>query len=590
MIDVEPLIEDRLDRWVPPVDPGEADWGDVLRRSGADAGGRLRRRLLAISIAVAAVAAIVATPLGGAIVRGVGDFSAWLTGVPGKPADPAEQEAFERANNRSWSAFPDGPMLRTLIETNVGGHVYELFGFRSGGSFCLRLVARGLNGSPVVSCAPSTELRVASAPALVVLTDHPFGLSHVIPVGQEYVPPTSSATFGVVADGVDAVELVTDHGTRRAIVRSNAFLLISARPKVGQRVRKVLALTPGRRRAVPFVSAPFGTWDTPARSSAKPTGPSQVERTIKGGRIAWIERRELRGEAIPDGAPYARGPTVKGFDFARLLTPDPESHMRILVGIGSLGRYGVKPGEDALCSALVAGGGSGGTCSSLAGLFRRGPLMWSQSLIGGGDQYETISGVASDDVARLEIFFATGERRPVPLRDNAFLVQAARAKYPVRLVAYDDDGLVVAVDTLPGDAAAGAGPRPVGRWRTILTSRDERGEEARLRIARSSRGGLCHEFRLPGGAGGGGCAVKDPRRPKLALGFSPGWLTGTVGSDVAAIELRFADGARRRVTPTRGFVLTPIPSERDRELTLVVGFDSRGRTIAQQRFRRHAPG
>jgi hypothetical protein len=581
MIDVEPLIQDRLDRRVPRVDPAGADWNDVRRRAGADPSSR-RRSLLALTAAVGAGAAIVATPLGGAIARGVGDFSAWLSGVPGKPADRAEQEAFERANSRSWSAFPDGPKLRTLIETELAGRRYELFGFRSGGSFCLRLVARGLNGSPVVSCAPSAELRGAAAPALVVLADHPFGLSHVIPVGRDYVAPASSATFGVVADGVDAVELVTDHGKRRAIVRSNAFVSISARPEVGERVRKVFSLTAGRRVAVPFVSAPFGTWDTAARPAAKPTGPSQVERTIRGGRIGWLDRRELRGEAVPDNAPYAGSPMVKGFEFARLLTPDPESHMRVLVGIGTLGRYGVKAGQSAVCSWLISGGGGGGGCQSLAELFPRGPFSWSQALIGGGHQFETISGLASDDVARMEIFFATGERRPVPLRDNAFLVEAARAKYPLRLVAYDVDGRIVAVETFLGDAATGAGPRPVGRWQTILTARDEQGNEARLRIAPSSAGGICHEFRLPGGAGGGGCVSKDPRRPKLAVGFSPGWLTGTVAPAVAAVELRFADGARRRVTPTRGFVLVPLPSA----LSLVVGFDARGRTVAQRSFRR----
>jgi hypothetical protein len=595
-------VSEALELLVAPFDEGE-QWEDVLRRAGVadEVGPRPRRRLVLAAAAVAAVA-LAATAYG---VGRIGGFSAWLSGVPGVPADPAEQEAFEQANRRSWSAFPGGPELRTLIEQRVDDHRYELYGFRTGGSLCLRLVARGLNGSPAVSCAPLAELRGAEAPALVVLADHALGLkdASAIPAGQEYVAPTASATFGIVADGVIAVELVGDAGTRRARVEANAFLAVAAAPKVGERVREVFALTSdGRRVQVPFVSAPFGTWDTPAQSHREPRGPSQVERRVVGGRVAWIERREQRGEAPDPAAPYMRGPSGGGLEFARLLAPDPESHLRLLVGVGTLKRYGVPPGEQAVCYFLVAGGSAGGGCNPLNMLFPLGPFIFSQSLLGGGHQFETISGLASDEVARLEIFFATGERRPIPLRHNAFVVQTARAKYPIRVVAYDRDGRVIGIETRGGDAATDSGPRPAGEWRTALTVRDESGGVATLRIAPSSAGGKCYEYRLPGGAGGAGCHTGTPeKRPKLGLGVSGGgipgttwWVTGDVVAGVAEIELRFPDGTSRRVVPTERFVLVPVPLAATGEI-LVLGFDTRGEEIARQRLtvepsRRAAPG
>jgi len=608
MSDLDLLVMDALEDAVPYRREALPDWPDALARAGVQqgthghvrpAGDRpvqrrpvwLRRGALPLAAAALAAAVVaVATPAGSAVVRGIGDFSAWLRGVPGEPVGPAEQEAFERANRRVWSAFPDGPQLSTLIEREVEGRRFELQGFRSGGSLCLRLLARGLNGSPAVSCAPLQELQGATAPALVVLADHSLGLRNVVPVGQQYVAPEASATFGIVADGVTGVELVTDEGTRRAVVEANAFLSIDASPELGERVRAVFASArDGRRVEVPFVSAPFGSWDQPAPRDAKPTGPAKVERTVAGGRVGWLERREPRGVEPPADAPYMRGPMGGGLEFARLLAPDPQSHLRLLVGIGTLKRYGVPAGEQAVCYFLVAGGSSGGGCSPLDRLFPRAPFSFGQSLIGGGHQFETISGLASDEVARLEIFFATGERRPIPLADNAFIVQAARAKYPIRLVAYDAAGQIIGIETREGDAATYRGPRPVGAWRTVLTVEDEQGNAGRLRVARSSGGGRCYEYLLPGGAGGSGCDVKTSNRPKLGLGISQAagsaWLAGDVVAEVAEVELHFADGATRRLRPTERFILAPVDWDGDRRLTEVVGFDAAGDAIARQRFR-----
>lgn len=104
-----------LDLLVPPFDEEPEAWADVLRRASiapevAPRRDPRRRRALAGAVfAVAAVLALGLSPAGGALARGFGDFSAWLTGSPGQPASDDAQRAFEEGNARSWLRFPDGP-------------------------------------------------------------------------------------------------------------------------------------------------------------------------------------------------------------------------------------------------------------------------------------------------------------------------------------------------------------------------------------------------------------------------------------------------------------------------------------------------
>jgi hypothetical protein len=103
-----------------------------------------------------------------------------------------------------------------------------------------------------------------------------------------------------------------------------------------------------------------------------------------------------------------------------------------------------------VCYYLVTRGGAGGTCAALRELFRRGPLALTWGFSGAGQQFWIASGLASDDVARVTVFLATGERRPAALRDNVVIVRVAAAKLPARLVGYDSAGRVVAVQTVGG--------------------------------------------------------------------------------------------------------------------------------------------
>jgi hypothetical protein len=77
---------------------------------------------------------------------------------------------------------------------------------------------------------------------------------------------------------------------------------------------------------------------------------------------------------------------------------------------------------------------------------------------GGSGAFVTIGGVASDDVARLEVLLSDRQTAAVPLVDNAFVVDVPRANLPARLVAYDDADRVIGVSDPWADFGAGSSP------------------------------------------------------------------------------------------------------------------------------------
>ena len=261
--------------------------------------------------------------------------------------------------------------------------------------------------------------------------------------------------------------------------------------------------------------------------------------------------------------------------------------MRIVHAIGTLPRFGARAAQPSLCTYLLSAGGAGGGCSALSDPFPRGPFVSSQSLFGGGDQFATISGRATDDVSRMELFLATGARIAVPLRDNAFIVQVPRTQFPARLVAYDSDELVIGIEHFRTDPVAQTGPQPVGRWRLVATARAETGEIARLRLARGSNGGTCYTIRITGGAGGSGCSPRrDFSGPPLQLGINSTptaqFLSGQVKPGVARVDVRLADGSELELRVVEGFVLVALPP--GLKPVEAVGVDAAGAVVARYRF------
>src|SRR5688572_21662488 len=107
-------------------------------------------------------------------------------------------------------------------------------------------------------------------------------------------------------------------------------------------------------------------------------------------------------------------------------------------------------GGGELCVFLFTRGTGSGGCGPARDRFRRGPVSASWEYIGAGRQFLLGSGVVTDEVARLGLFLATGERRPVALSNNVFVLRALRARFPVRLVAYDRAGRIIGIETHPG--------------------------------------------------------------------------------------------------------------------------------------------
>ena len=274
-------VSEALELYVSPFDEEPQAWADVLRRASTASEAkplnrRRRRRLLAsVALAAAALVALGASPVGGAIARGFGDFSAWLTGSPGEPASEEARSAhFDKANKRSWMGFPDGPKLRRLIVTEAAGGTFELFGFRSGDSLCLHLTVEGIPTDVdfATGCTPLEELRRAEAPAVVSVIDLPFGRQDVPPNEDGFIPARAQVVFGVVADGVSGVELTTNRGgVSHAIVANNTFLAVTDHPPLGVLTREITVTSEdGDRLAVPFAPAVYAGDEPTAKPGVAP--------------------------------------------------------------------------------------------------------------------------------------------------------------------------------------------------------------------------------------------------------------------------------------------------------------------------------
>ena len=588
MIDVEPLIREELERRVPPTEPDLADWGSVLRRAG-EPGRRRRLRSGAVALLIVAALALAASPLGGAIVRGVGGFSSWLVGEPGKPAAETEQQRFEQAGERSWADFPERPALRELIHAEVGGATYTLYGFRSGNAFCLRLVVLGIRGAgPQLGCLPRHELEQSRDLAIPLKANVGFG--HVGRLPRTIAdPPTVSralASFGFAADSARRIELVSDDGTSPALLASGAFLHVLDRPSRGTWIRSALARDESRRaHVVPILLA---TQEQPSGSlplSAK--GPARVERQVRGGTIGWFTQREPRGaplEGSPRLPPRLGACCLLGA-FARVIQPDARDFLRMLVAESDLGR---QPEGEEICRYLITRGGVGGGCAPAKQLFSRGPLALSWGFSGVGQQFWIVSGLASDEVARVEVFLGTGEQRPAPLRDNVVIVRVQAAKFPARIVAYDARGRVIGIETI--GAQRGDGARPVGAWRVVLRAQANPGPLALLHVARSSVGGRCLQLELVDHSASRRCYPASSRRPLELSQQSTrraAFVYGRAAADVASVELRYRDGDVETVKPVRGLLLHAVPSRHARDghrLTIAVARDAEGNEVTRQRL------
>jgi hypothetical protein len=577
-----------LDRYAWPPER-RADWQDVLERASLVKPRRPRRAFAFAAAVLACLTLGLATPLGSAIRSSVSDFSDWLAGTPGTPVSPEEQRAFDESNEKSWAAFPGSPDLRRLVRADVDGVTYDLLGFRSRGSLCLRVVASGEARGSTLLCAPVSELRHDDGPVRVVLADWPVGKGEKTgKIGFEtYRAARAQVTAGIAADGVEAVELVDEQGSHQVSVEANAFLYVAERPDAGQRVTHIRArLADGRTVGVPFTVSPRGPAPSFGGAAGEPGGPKVVERIVEGGTIGWITRREERGEPLDEELRKRVGVLAAG-EFGRLITPDPDSPKRIAVTIGER-RFPHRPpqGPSAWYTVLSGGGGSSSNVQ-LDNMFPRGPFTFSYGSMGAGDQFATFAGLASDDVARLEIFTATGNRIDVPLKDNAYLAEVALARFPAKLVAYDAQGRVIGIEETHRDE----GPFTVTGPPILDLELSAEGTTVALRAQRTKEGGQCWYARARGklGLNASSCIPKEWTQAPLrvgTLGSPPVFVYGRARSDITRIELRYRDGSTHAIVPGQeGYVLETVPAGGSASpIKELVGLASDGKVVSRQRY------
>jgi hypothetical protein len=620
MTDVESTFRAELNRML-AVD-ATPDWEGVLA-SAREAGGGARGRRLGIAVAVLLATAAVAlvTPLGGAIARGLDEFATWLTGEPGTPVSEEEQRAFEQENRgRTWRGFefPRGTQLRRLITRRVGDSTIELLGFRSGHSLCLRLVVSGALKERATECAPLAELRRQGGAVRVLVADEHVGRGDKEAwYGLDrYLSAKLLVTAGIAADGVEAVVLRDDAGRHEVPVESNAFVYVAEEPEVGQRVREVWARTAAGLVAVPL-SAPLWTVFGPAGTprSAPPPAPP-VEREVSGGRIGWLEAREERGEPLDVIPPQVLNPPpLQRFPVQSLLgphvvfgrvveAPDPARSFRLALALSA-----DRPGGEVkyLCTVRFEGNAASGGCVLYPDLFERAPFHDGGGRYGAG-AFNTMTGIASDDVARLEILLADGTRIDVPLADNAFIVDVPRAGLPGRVVAYDSGGRVISSSqtvTEPSLCCVSSGPGEPAPGKPELLWRAEgpNGSHSELSVGPSTLGDECMFIKT---------YVDDRKRaPSIqchwqSFARSPvqvnnGWrgrrrfVNGRVRDDVKSVRIRFADGETVVVKPRRGYVLYALPADRftgmqARRAVGADGLDASGRVVATVSFPRPRGG
>jgi len=183
------------------------------------------------------------------------------------------------------------------------------------------------------------------------------------------------------------------------------------------------------------------------RAAASPPGPTHIQRHVSNGTVHWLFAHKPRGQSLAQ-AHIALLSTVgahwQPVRFARAITPDPRSQIRVVLSlIGKRGRN--------ICMTVYLGHASGGGGGCAIGLLLK-PFNYditshmNPSCSSCSDV--VVAGVASDDVARMELFLPD-RHRPVPLRDNVFLVTLGPSVSAWSLVAYDRNGLVIGRSSPP---------------------------------------------------------------------------------------------------------------------------------------------
>ena len=551
-------IFDQLDGYTPEPDR-RPDWRDVIVRARKQ---RTHRLLVVLAAAVIVLGSATA------VTAALGGFDSWLVGEPGKPASNAEQERFSAAN-RSLNSFPKNTKLRQLVRANVGGKQYELYGFRSGASLCLRLKAVSLGHSIGPTCASVSKVERATAPVVVVVGNDGFQNRH----GR----PSAAVSFGIAADGVSRVEVRAVDGVHRAALGGNAYLWVDNNPNTGQHVSSVTAVRAGGSRITVPLSGSWGFYAADAEPDRPPRGPAHVQAKILHPTVGWFVRNERRGVSLGEvrkGLPKSTSLYTNGLESTRLVKPDPLSN--VLVGL--TGRW----------CLIVFQRGPSSSCTAGREFWSLGPL--NVLLSSEGDEFVRVSGVAADGVERVTVFLSSGERQWAALKDNLFTTLVPAAEFPARIVAYNRRDRVVGVLTWRWQIGGPVPTAAVRNLHAVMRVTGPNGATAIARVGRRIRGYRCWRVDFSSGQSPGGCLPRIGGGPALWVdAVQPGgrdlFEIGHVFGAVERVRLEFTNGDAIRTQPFGGLFVMAIPREHlrsERQLAFAVGYTAEGKRIQKQ--------
>ena len=181
------------------------------------------------------------------------------------------------------------------------------------------------------------------------------------------------------------------------------------------------------------------------RAQAAPPGPTHVQRQVPNGTVHWLFAHKPRGQSLTDAHIALLSTTGAHWQpvrFARVIRPDPHSQVKVVLSL--IGKHGRN-----ICMTVYLAYSSSGGCA--IGLLLK-PFNYDISSHMNPNcpscSNVIVAGVASDDVAHMELFLP-GRHRSVPLKDNVFLVALAPSVSAWSLVAYDHNGLVIGRSSPP---------------------------------------------------------------------------------------------------------------------------------------------
>jgi hypothetical protein len=263
------------------------------------------------------------------------------------------------------------------------------------------------------------------------------------------------------------------------------------------------------------------------------------------------------------------------------------------------GRYGPHLRNKLQVCVDVVGGryaNEGGGCWPAGRLFASNPFAFG---VGRGlsAQVASIAGLTSDQVSQLVLFTANGTRVRVPIHDNGFIVEAALADYPLRLVAYDSHSLVIGIATLnpPGQGSSpvrSAAQTPVvnGTWHVVF-----RTPLATLWQGPSESGGSCtvllyaNERFVPPF-----CSVERPIPPdaiggtEISGATNGHQITVQVGSHITRLVIHWKNGHTETIPASDGFAIARLELSSTtspfQQLRSIQGFDASGHLLATQQI------